>query len=89
MQLVMLDQFMRRIAAQAGTAPPTPVQVLAIFRKLNRFPSFLTYSLFSSLLTYAPYDSQIDDIPRSPKAQCTPRFTADDRTVFFQHLLHL
>src|SRR5437899_9046912 len=35
----MLDQFMRRIAAKAGVAPPTPLQVLALYRRAASLPS--------------------------------------------------
>jgi uncharacterized repeat protein (TIGR01451 family) len=42
LQLVALDQIMRRIAAQAGIAAPTPLQVLAMYNQVPSIPSLKT-----------------------------------------------
>jgi uncharacterized repeat protein (TIGR01451 family) len=42
LQLVVLDQFVKRVAAQAGISPPTPLQVLAMYQRAPSLPAIET-----------------------------------------------
>src|SRR5207244_2285286 len=58
LQLVMLDQIMRHVAAQAGVAPPRPLQVLSMYRRAPKLPS-----LKQALEDFGP----LDTVPNLPE----------------------